>query len=580
MKNLLSIRHSILRNILLLLAFTAVCNNAWGEVATLTFTKKCNDKGTDDKGNAWTVSSDQGESTFDSEKGIHYGTGSAPVSFLTLTTNGIKGVITKVVVNASGASGTSAKLDVKVGGSAFGSQVSLTSSNKEYTFEGSASGEIEVKASQTSATIALYVLSIAVTYSTDGELSYTVTYDANGATSGTVPSDDTKYNHDATVTVLGNTGSLAKSGYTYIGWNTMADGTGTDYAAGATFTITENTTLFAKWIDNNLFHAVVSTYGGKNYAMGYTLSNNTLAAVEVNAVNGKVVNASNPDDISWALTKKGEVINKKGEYVSYNNAAISLGGSTTSTFTEIDDNGFYWLSGTRGFLYCESEEGFKAYAASNAGKSGYGTIGYLMDFADGYVRTGLTDGKMGTICMPCAVNANDFSGAKFYSIAGKRVDSEGNPTSIVFAEETALEAGMPYIFIADATGIIAAYSGEISAANNHNGLYGVLDGTYTVSNTDTDIYAVTKNTIKKCASGSTIGENRAYIKMGEVGLYSSSSKATFEISLESETDGIKDIELGAMDLEPKAIYNLNGQRISTPVKGQIYIMNGRKYLTK
>lgn len=79
---------------------------------------------------------------------------------------------------------------------------------------------------------------------------YTVTYDANGATSGTVPTDDSEYDEDATVTVLDNTGSLAKTDCTWGGWNTAADASGTDYAAGATFSITANTTLYAKWIPN------------------------------------------------------------------------------------------------------------------------------------------------------------------------------------------------------------------------------------------------------------------------------------------------------------------------------------------
>ncbi|WP_411679434.1 leucine-rich repeat protein [Clostridium thailandense] len=79
---------------------------------------------------------------------------------------------------------------------------------------------------------------------------YIVTYDGNGNTSGTVPIDSNTYSQTLglTVTVLDNTGSLAKIGYTFVGWNTQADGTGTDYAAGANFTMgTANVTLYAKW---------------------------------------------------------------------------------------------------------------------------------------------------------------------------------------------------------------------------------------------------------------------------------------------------------------------------------------------
>lgn len=80
---------------------------------------------------------------------------------------------------------------------------------------------------------------------------YTVTYDANGATSGSVPADaNSPYTENTSVTVLGNTGSLAKTGYTFNGWNTQADGQGISYSAGGTFTITKYIILYAQWTAN------------------------------------------------------------------------------------------------------------------------------------------------------------------------------------------------------------------------------------------------------------------------------------------------------------------------------------------
>ena len=51
--------------------------------------------------------------------------------------------ISKIVVNAKCGKITPV-LDVKVGGQAFGKQVALTTSNADYTFEGKASGDIEL----------------------------------------------------------------------------------------------------------------------------------------------------------------------------------------------------------------------------------------------------------------------------------------------------------------------------------------------------------------------------------------------------------------------------------------------------
>lgn len=90
---------------------------------------------------------------------------------------------------------------------------------------------------------------------------YSVTYNANGADSGSVPSDDTDYDDEATVTVLDNTGSLVKDGYVFSGWNTVADGSGTTYAAGATFTISANTTLYAVWTAYDYLFTPTKTSG-------------------------------------------------------------------------------------------------------------------------------------------------------------------------------------------------------------------------------------------------------------------------------------------------------------------------------
>ena len=59
---------------------------------------------------------------------------------------------------------------------------------------------------------------------------YSVTYNGNTNTGGAVPTDGTVYHITDTVTVLGNTGTLVKTGYTFAGWNTAANGSGTSYS--------------------------------------------------------------------------------------------------------------------------------------------------------------------------------------------------------------------------------------------------------------------------------------------------------------------------------------------------------------
>ena len=90
---------------------------------------------------------------------------------------------------------------------------------------------------------------------------YSVTYNANGATGGTVPADPGTYYQSSSVTVLGNTGSLVYTGFRFVGWQTMADGSGTTYAPGGTFLMgTANITLYALWANGYAY--VVNQNGG------------------------------------------------------------------------------------------------------------------------------------------------------------------------------------------------------------------------------------------------------------------------------------------------------------------------------
>ena len=76
--------------------------------------------------------------------------------------------------------------------------------------------------------------------------SYSVKYDANGGTGA--PSAQTKY--CGTTLTLSST-VPTRTGYTFAGWNTKADASGTSYAKGASYTANSGTTLYAKWTKNN-----------------------------------------------------------------------------------------------------------------------------------------------------------------------------------------------------------------------------------------------------------------------------------------------------------------------------------------
>jgi hypothetical protein len=95
-------------------------------------------------------------------RGVQMGKSKEPATEITLSTSGITGNIKRVVVNTSGASNTDAKLNVKVGEVALGSQYNMTTSATDVTFEAAtaAAGALELKWTLTTA--AVYVKSITV----------------------------------------------------------------------------------------------------------------------------------------------------------------------------------------------------------------------------------------------------------------------------------------------------------------------------------------------------------------------------------------------------------------------------------
>ena len=80
----------------------------------------------------------------------------------------------------------------------------------------------------------------------DGEATeVTITYDANGGT-GTMEAQTVTSGEAAALT----TNAFTRDGYTFSGWNTAADGTGTSYADSASVTLDADTTLYAQWTAN------------------------------------------------------------------------------------------------------------------------------------------------------------------------------------------------------------------------------------------------------------------------------------------------------------------------------------------
>ena len=189
-------------------------------------------------------------------------------------------------------------------------------------------------------------------------IDYTVTYDGNGEDSGTAPTDSATYHITDTVTVLGNTGSLVKTGYTFDGWNTAANGSGTDYAQGGTFSMgSSNVTLYAQWSqdDYSITYNANSATGGSaptdgatyHYSDPATLATNSGSLVRTghtfNGWNTASDGGGTHYDLSANVTMTGS-LTLYAEWTSTNSGSDS-GGSNTDNGAAVEVNGESYTAG-------------------------------------------------------------------------------------------------------------------------------------------------------------------------------------------------------------------------------------------
>ena len=118
-------------------------------------------------------------------------------------------------------------------------------------------------------------------YAVWAENKVTVSYDANGGT-GEVAEHTYKYSDENKDLADGS--ELSREGYTFKGWNTKEDGTGTDYASipNGLFVETDGAlTLYAKWQENTLTVYYAANGGtGETYSKTYKFTDEDKALLD------------------------------------------------------------------------------------------------------------------------------------------------------------------------------------------------------------------------------------------------------------------------------------------------------------
>ena len=149
-------------------------------------------------------------------------------------------------------------------------------------------------------------------------VSYRITFDANNSTSGAAPASQSYVTGGSALTLPGNSGTLVRTGYSYSGWATAADGTGTTYTAAQTgVTVLADTILYANWTAKTIRTLSFSTTSyNKSYgetltvtaalsigtgAISYSRGTSTACTVNVNTGLVTIVNGVGTCEISASV---------------------------------------------------------------------------------------------------------------------------------------------------------------------------------------------------------------------------------------------------------------------------------------
>lgn len=190
--------------------------------------------------------------------------------------------------------------------------------------------------------------------------------------------------------------------------------------------------------------------------------------------------------------------------------------------------------------------------------------------------------EYGTLCVPIDGDLTEtFSGFdKLYTIKEYKTDEN----KIMLEEATSITAGVPYIYHRNLTASAPianaiTYSwgeGDADTPNNDGFLKGTFEATTAplgsyVLQTDGMFHPVRSNTIK-------VGAYRAYLELPGLDNTGGVEEAknflmVFEDDVVNGVNGVYD-HVGSM--APTVYYDLMGRKVSSPAKGQVYIVNGKK----
>ena len=602
--------------------------NVWAESKTYNYTFKSGDFSTSKltstlNGVTWTLKVNQWQGTegysFDinnTERGFKIGTNKKNYpKDATLSTSEIGGTITSIVVNTSGNGSTTAKLDVMIGGKAFGKQQSLTGNAQNLSFNGSASGQIELKYSNSKTPI--YIKSIAVTYETapakpltslaiSGEpqkttynvgeefdptgLVVTGTYDDN--TTATITNGITWTKNPETMslgntscTVIASVGEVKSEPFVVNGLNVVK---------AIVFDFTANPNAWGiEPLDKN----------------GKTGSN--VIAEKKLEVDGVVMTATNGDNNGTCIYKTN---NNKGQLRVYSGGSITFTAPSGFNLSKIN------FAGSSLDDFTSNEETYTCTTSTGSAATWNGNAHAVTFSASSGVKVNTATIKLvaaepvqptfGTLDF----KAQDGDGFRYATFSSDK-DVVFNQKSVdVYAVSVSNEKVDTKILDAASYNVTDATVGSIEKGYYVPANTGVLIVGYDATTTyyfpaEAQTVTLPANQLKPAPANGGVFEAKTgymyyklaygnwtnktqlgfywgadngaafYVKVGTAYLAVRATETTAKgFTLNGEATGIEGVNANVENA--KAIYNLNGQRVASMAKPGLYIVNGKKVVRK
>ena len=414
---------------------------------------------------------------------------------------------------------------------------------------------------------------------------FTVSYNANGG-SGEPSAQEKCY--DITLTLSSTVPT--RTGYTFAGWATSADGA-VAYAAGATYTGNADLSLYAKWTANTY-----SVHFNGNGSTSGSMDNESFTYDEAKTLTTNAFSRTGYTFDGWATTADGAVAYTDGQSVS-NLTAVN--GATVELFAHWSSNtttsGIDWNPSTNSGTFLmpayNVEVSTELWYLVNEEKTLVENITAYGEKSDFFLNRTLTADVWNTFASPFAIAEDDMTkyfgaGAKVRQLSTTSVD--GTVLTLNFTDANEIVAGQPYLvkpaanvdFSADGkefAGVDLTAATATQTTTTYVNFVPTLGKTLVEGNVKDILILNTSGTLVHPSAEGNMKGFRGYFVM-----HDAAGARAFVINFgDGETTGIQPIRMENGTTPAEGTYDLSGRRIQgQPTQKGVYIQNGKKVVIK